>query len=54
MMISDEILSRARILVIDDEQANVRLLERLVAHLPTRQQEDRHPQHVLSESAGAR
>jgi diguanylate cyclase (GGDEF)-like protein len=30
MMISDELLSRGRILVIDDEQANVRLLERLL------------------------
>ncbi|MEP6494372.1 MAG: EAL domain-containing protein [bacterium] len=30
MMISDELLSRARILIIDDEQANVRLLERLL------------------------
>ncbi|HTE43934.1 MAG TPA: response regulator, partial [Gemmatimonadaceae bacterium] len=30
MMISDELLSRGRILIIDDEQANVRLLERLL------------------------
>ena len=30
MMISDELLSRGRILVVDDEQANVRLLERLL------------------------
>ena len=29
-MISEELLSRARILVIDDEQANVRLLERML------------------------
>ena len=30
MMISDELLSRSRILIIDDEQPNVRLLERLL------------------------
>ncbi|MEP6733332.1 MAG: EAL domain-containing protein [bacterium] len=29
-MISDEIVKRARILIVDDEQANVRLLERLL------------------------